>query len=154
MRGSDRRFSAAPHNAWATGSILAGAPLWNGQPTAPCEVIDGVPCVYIGRGTRNLLPAGLTSHDALPPVRVDPGEPLSVELISEELQSGGGGAAAVGASNAAPGAPLGLREQLAEVERGVISAALARHGARKAAAAKELGLTRQGLSKKIERLGL
>jgi transcriptional regulator with GAF, ATPase, and Fis domain len=87
-------------------------------------------------------------------VRVDPGEPLGLELISEELQGGLGGAAAGGAARAAPGAPQGLREQLAEVERGVISAALARHGGHKASAAKELGLTRQGLSKKIERLGL
>jgi len=80
-------------------------------------------------------------------VRVDPGEPLTADLISEELQS-------PGAVGAAPGAPRALREQLAEVERGIISATLARHGGRKAAAARELGLTRQGLSKKVERLGL
>jgi DNA-binding NtrC family response regulator len=39
-------------------------------------------------------------------------------------------------------------------ERHTIGAALARHGGRRAAAARELGLTRQGLAKAIKRLGL
>ena len=39
-------------------------------------------------------------------------------------------------------------------ERQVIAAALARHGGRRAAAAQELGLTRQGLLKAIRRVGL
>jgi transcriptional regulator with GAF, ATPase, and Fis domain len=35
-----------------------------------------------------------------------------------------------------------------------VAAALARHGGRRSAAARELGLTRQGLAKAIKRLGL
>ena len=42
----------------------------------------------------------------------------------------------------------------AAYEREIIVRTLERHGGRKAAAAQELGLTRQGLSKKIERLGI
>jgi transcriptional regulator with PAS, ATPase and Fis domain len=39
-------------------------------------------------------------------------------------------------------------------ERGAVAAALARHGGRRTAAARELGLSRQGLTKAIKRLGL
>ena len=39
-------------------------------------------------------------------------------------------------------------------ERRVIAAALVRHAGRRAAAASELGLTRQGLTKALRRLGL
>jgi transcriptional regulator with GAF, ATPase, and Fis domain len=39
-------------------------------------------------------------------------------------------------------------------ERRVITAALVRHAGRRAAAATELGLTRQGLTKALRRLGL
>ncbi len=47
---------------------------------------------------------------------------------------------------------LGVARQLAE--RRTIAAALARHGGRRTAAAVELGLTRQGLTKALRRLGL
>ncbi len=50
------------------------------------------------------------------------------------------------------GVPLGdLRRQC---ERRAVASALARHGGRRTAAARELGLSRQGLSKAIRRLGL
>jgi DNA-binding NtrC family response regulator len=39
-----------------------------------------------------------------------------------------------------------------EAERQTVAAALARHGGRRSAAARELGLTRQGLTKAIRRL--
>jgi two-component system response regulator HupR/HoxA len=80
-------------------------------------------------------------------VRVDEGEALSPELLSEDVT-------ARAASPAAGQRKGGLREQLAQVERQIISEALARHCGRKAATAEELGLTRQGLRKKMERLGL
>lgn len=47
-----------------------------------------------------------------------------------------------------------LDEALAETERQVIEQVLARHGGRIAAAASMLGLTRQGLYKKMKRLGI
>jgi transcriptional regulator with GAF, ATPase, and Fis domain len=42
----------------------------------------------------------------------------------------------------------------ADCERRTVAAALARHGGRRASAARELGLTRQGLAKAIKRLRL
>jgi Nif-specific regulatory protein len=79
-------------------------------------------------------------------VRAEEGQRLSAEVLSEEVHRPRG----------APGGTSGgsLGEQLAVVERDLISRALARHDGRKNAAAKELGLTRQGLAKKMSRLGL
>ena len=48
--------------------------------------------------------------------------------------------------------PASLDCARTECERRAVSAALARHGGRRAAAARELGLTRQGLAKAIRRL--
>ncbi len=79
-------------------------------------------------------------------VRAVEQEPLGAEHLSEELL-----ASRSGASGATAGS---LALQLAQVERGIIAAALERHGGNRAAAARELGLTRQGLAKKAERLGL
>jgi Nif-specific regulatory protein len=81
-------------------------------------------------------------------VRVDDGEPLTSDLFSDELFP------APSADPATRDEPRSLREQLAEVEREIIGKALARHGGSKSAAARELGLTRQGLSKKMDRLGI
>jgi two-component system response regulator HydG len=52
----------------------------------------------------------------------------------------------------APGVPLDVARRACE--RGRIGEALARHGGRRAPAARELGLTRQGLTKAMRRLGL
>jgi Nif-specific regulatory protein len=81
-------------------------------------------------------------------VRVDDGEPLTADLFSDELFP------APSIRAAGPERPRSLREQMAEVEREIIARALARHDGSKSAAARELGLTRQGLSKKMERLGM
>jgi DNA-binding NtrC family response regulator len=62
------------------------------------------------------------------------------------------GASASGAETDQPGSPLGPARRA--FERRVVAAALARHGGRRASAARELGLTRQGLTKAIRRLGL
>lgn len=67
-------------DTWAQGSILAGAPrcerttaAWdrNGDAVADAdqphrEIIDGVPCLFIGRRTRNLLPPEFASFASMP----------------------------------------------------------------------------------------
>ncbi|MEZ4216550.1 MAG: sigma 54-interacting transcriptional regulator [Myxococcota bacterium] len=53
-----------------------------------------------------------------------------------------------------PTAPATLAEQLARCEARCIRDALARHGGVRAAAARELGVTREGLHKKMKRLGV
>jgi transcriptional regulator with GAF, ATPase, and Fis domain len=78
-------------------------------------------------------------------VRVEEGEMLTADLFSDELFP---------VAHPAAGEGGALREQLAGVERQIIERTLARHGGSKVAAARELGLTRQGLAKKMERLGL
>lgn len=47
-----------------------------------------------------------------------------------------------------------LRDLAADVERGAVAEALARYGGNRTRAAKSLGLSRQGLTKKMKRLGL
>jgi len=81
-------------------------------------------------------------------VRMEAGGVLTVDLLSEEIQSAGAGGAVV------HDGPRPLREQLADLEREIIKKTLARHKGRKVSAAKELGLTRQGLAKKMDRLGI
>jgi transcriptional regulator with PAS, ATPase and Fis domain len=49
---------------------------------------------------------------------------------------------------------LPLHRMRATCEQRAVAGALARHGGRRALAARELGLTRQGLSKAMKRLGL
>jgi DNA-binding NtrC family response regulator len=61
-------------------------------------------------------------------------------------------AAADGAAAAPPG--LSLDAARRQYERRVIADALARHGGRRAHAARELGLSRQGLTKALRRVGL
>jgi anaerobic nitric oxide reductase transcription regulator len=63
-------------------------------------------------------------------------------------------AVAVGAAGSDAAAGIHLAEAVRGFERRVVAAALARHGGRRTCAARELGLTRQGLTKAIRRLGL
>jgi DNA-binding NtrC family response regulator len=58
----------------------------------------------------------------------------------------------VSAGVESPGVPLDAAKRL--FEQRMIASALARHGGRRSAAARELGLTRQGLTKALRRLGL
>jgi transcriptional regulator with PAS, ATPase and Fis domain len=81
-------------------------------------------------------------------VRAAAGEPLVAELLSDEVLT-----AAARCSERPLGAGK-LADEVARVERELIAEALARHGGNRAAAARELGLSRQGLAKKVERLKL
>ena len=80
-------------------------------------------------------------------VRAAPGQTLTPDLFSDELLQGAGPAAVTDR----PG--TSLKDQLEEVERQIIRQTLQRLGGKRVAAASELGLTRQGLAKKIDRLG-
>ena len=79
-------------------------------------------------------------------VRATPGQTLTPDLFSDEL---------LAVSPTLPPDQPGssLKEQLDEVERQIIRRTLKRLGGKRVATARELGLTRQGLAKKIDRLG-
>jgi transcriptional regulator with GAF, ATPase, and Fis domain len=62
--------------------------------------------------------------------------------------------AALGVSSAEDVAVMRLDAAVRGFERRMVAAALARNGGRRTRAARELGLTRQGLTKAIRRLGL
>ncbi len=72
-----------------------------------------------------------------------------VELshLSARIPVGPAGPAAVSSRST-------LREMAAEVERGAVAEALSRYGGNRTRAARSLGLSRQGLTKKMRRLGL
>jgi transcriptional regulator with PAS, ATPase and Fis domain len=80
-------------------------------------------------------------------VAVSGEEPVDVEHLSARVR--------LGRTDGAPtaGRPT-LRDIAAEVERGAVAEALARYGGNRTRAAKSLGLSRQGLTKKMRRLGL
>jgi len=83
-------------------------------------------------------------------VRAEEGEPLTPDLFSDEIFPADPQRARVDTA----GDGRSLRDQLALVERQIIADALVRHAGSKVRAAGELGLTRQGLAKKMGRLGL
>jgi transcriptional regulator with GAF, ATPase, and Fis domain len=97
------------------------------------------------------------------------GETIGLRLLSARLTSsraraaspgaapGGGGARSAdvgGGAREDAGEPGELRSRTADFERQEILAVLERHGGKKGPAARELGLTYQGLVKKMRRLGL
>jgi len=75
------------------------------------------------------------------------GKPLGVEQVSRRILDRIGGQAAGGGRSS-------LREKVRAYERRLIREALQCHGWNKARVAKYLGLTRQGLYKKMQRLGI
>lgn len=95
-------------------------------------------------------------------VRAESGQLLAAELLSEEVlasPASGGTKPGPAASSAGPATPATLatgelKPLLDAYETEVLRQCLERHGGRKATAAAELGLTRQGLAKKMARLGL
>jgi len=79
---------------------------------------------------------------------VEPGNTLRPEHFSERL----GGAR--GALRNVTGPTGTLRDAMARVEAWYIRRALAEHGGRRTATARKLGVTREGLYKKMKRLGI
>lgn len=79
------------------------------------------------------------------------GEPIRAAAFSERVA---GQAPAPGAAPAGDGAALTLKDAVSATERAVVEAALARQGGNVSQAARELGLTRPGLYKVMERLGM
>ncbi len=73
------------------------------------------------------------------------GEAIEASILSSEVRSGSG---ASGSDR------VGLREYRSEAERRMILATLKRHDWNVSAAARELGFSRVGLTKKIKRLGI
>jgi transcriptional regulator with PAS, ATPase and Fis domain len=76
------------------------------------------------------------------------GQPVDVHVLSERVLVAGDGAASL------PASALDLESNVAHLERRLIRAALARTRGRQAAAARLLGVSRNGLAMKMERLGL
>jgi two-component system response regulator HupR/HoxA len=75
------------------------------------------------------------------------GKPLGVSRVSRRIRDGAR-AGPVGRDGRA------LREKVASFERGIIKETLERYGWNKARAARCLGITRQGLYRKLRRLGI
>jgi transcriptional regulator with PAS, ATPase and Fis domain len=81
---------------------------------------------------------------------VEAGQPIQAHHLSERLR---GALEPIAAAGVAPGAET-LRAQMARLEAWVIRRALAANGNRRAATARALGITREGLYKKLRRLGV
>jgi len=81
-------------------------------------------------------------------IQADPGERIGPELLSPRIRQVEdlvlGAATAKGT----------LREMVDQVERQILHEALREHGNNKTAAAKTLGITREGLHKKLKQLGI
>ncbi len=99
-------------------------------------------------------------------IQADPDSYVSVELLSDRVRAAGattpGGVAAT--TNAPPSAsgaqdqgaaqPATLKQAMDEFERELVLGALARNANNKTKAAKSLGITREGLHKKLKQLGI
>jgi len=81
---------------------------------------------------------------------VEPGEAIAAHHLSERLQ---GTLRPVAETAVAPGAET-LRAQVTRLEAWLVRRALAAHGGRRTATARTLGITREGLYKKMKRLGI
>jgi Nif-specific regulatory protein len=81
---------------------------------------------------------------------VEAGEAIGAHHLSERVR---GALAPVAGAAVVPGAET-LRAQMARLEAWLIRRALAAHGDRRAATARALGITREGLYKKLKRFGI
>ena len=79
---------------------------------------------------------------------VEPGEPITAEALSANL------AGALAPIEANVVADDSLRDNMRRVEAWMIRQTLDEHGGRRAATARKLGITREGLYKKMRRLGI
>lgn len=78
-------------------------------------------------------------------IMTPPGERIGALVLSEQVRSAG---------VPVPSDGMGLREYRRQAERRVILATLRRHGWNVSAAARHLGFSRVGLTKKLKRLGI
>ncbi len=81
-------------------------------------------------------------------IQVDPGERIAPEILSPRVRQ------VEGILTQANNAKGTLREMVDQVERHILLDALREHGNNKTAAAKTLGITREGLHKKLKQLGI
>jgi DNA-binding NtrC family response regulator len=82
---------------------------------------------------------------------LEPGEGLAARHLSDRLNEALRPAREAGV---APGGPETLRVQMARLEAWLLRRALDAHGGRRAATARTLGITREGLYKKMRRFGI
>jgi transcriptional regulator with PAS, ATPase and Fis domain len=81
-------------------------------------------------------------------IQVDSGERIVPEILSPRVRQ------VEGILTQANNAKGTLREMVDQVERHILLDALREHGNNKTAAAKTLGITREGLHKKLKQLGI
>jgi transcriptional regulator with GAF, ATPase, and Fis domain len=81
-------------------------------------------------------------------IQVEPGETIGAEILSPRVRQ------VEGILTQANNARGTLREMVDQVERHILVDALRDHGNNKTAAAKSLGITREGLHKKLKQLGI
>lgn len=81
-------------------------------------------------------------------IQAEPGNPIDADLLSDKFRRATGSAALPVAASGT------LKEMLEEVERKLVEQALHDHGNNKTSTAKALGITREGLHKKLRQLKL
>jgi Nif-specific regulatory protein len=81
-------------------------------------------------------------------IQVEPGELIGAAILSPRVRQ------VEGILTQAANAKGTLREMVDQVERHILADALREHGNNKTAAAKALGITREGLHKKLKQLGI
>jgi DNA-binding NtrC family response regulator len=84
-------------------------------------------------------------------IQVEPDGFVAPELLSAKIRRVEGNLANAGVT---AGSVSSLKEQMDQVERHLVSEALKAHDNNKTSAAKALGITREGLHKKLKQLGL
>jgi len=101
-------------------------------------------------------------------IQADPESYVSVELLSDRVRGSTASARPTGVTSSTPTAatsppgnadsdaapPATLKQAMDEFERELVLGALARHANNKTKAAKSLGITREGLHKKLKQLGI
>ena len=92
-------------------------------------------------------------------IQADPDSYVSVELLSDRVRrtaGGGNSATSTVKHDALPSVPqpTTLKQAMDEFERELVLGALASHANNKTKAAKSLGITREGLHKKLKQLGI